>query len=505
MTATMPHVYPTVLHMVAAAAAAVPERRALQCGTETLIYRDYAACIAGFAAELGPDMRGARVAVLMGNSLDAAIAIYAVAAAGAQLVPLNPAYTMHELEPILLDADPVAIVCDAGLEIAVRALARRTGIKRCIAVGPDNRLTAWRGSLLSIQSFPTPESLALLQYTGGTTGRAKGVNLTHAALSTNVAQREALLPSADGERILAVTPLYHSYAMAMGLHLASYCRGTLTTLPRYHPKDALETITRERITLFAGRPTLFVGLPGHADFGATDFSSLKLCFSGASALPVETMRRWEQATGCGICEGYGQTEAGPVLTYNPRHGLRKIGSVGVPLPLTEVEIVDTETGTTALPTGESGEVRARGPQIMTGYRNRPDETAAALRDGWLYTGDIGAFDEDGYLFIRDRKKDMVIVGGFNVYPREIEEVLCKHLDVVEAAVVGVADSYRGEILKAFVVLIPAAKVTADDLLSYLRERLTKYKIPAQIVITATLPKTAVGKLDKVSLRAESAS
>ncbi len=505
MTATMPHVYPTVLHMVAAAAAAVPERRALQCGTETLIYRDYAACIAGFAAELGPDMRGARVAVLMGNSLDAAIAIYAVAAAGAQLVPLNPAYTMHELEPILLDADPVAIVCDAGLEIAVRALARRTGIKRCIAVGPDNRLTAWRGSLLSIQSFPTPESLALLQYTGGTTGRAKGVNLTHAALSTNVAQREALLPSADGERILAVTPLYHSYAMAMGLHLASYCRGTLTTLPRYHPKDALETIARERITLFAGSPTLFVGLMGHADFGATDFSSLKLCFSGASALPVETMRRWEQATGCGICEGYGQTEAGPVLTYNPRNGLRKIGSVGVPLPLTEVEIVDTETGTTALPTGESGEVRARGPQIMTGYRNRPDETAAALRDGWLYTGDIGAFDEDGYLFIRDRKKDMVIVGGFNVYPREIEEVLCKHLDVVEAAVVGVADSYRGEILKAFVVLIPAAKVTADDLLSYLRERLTKYKIPAQIVITATLPKTAVGKLDKVSLRAESAS
>ena len=250
---------------------------------------------------------------------------------------------------------------------------------------------------------------------------------------------------------------------------------------------------------------MVVGLPGHADFGATDFSSLKLCFSGASALPVETMRRWEQATGCGICEGYGQTEAGPVLTYNPRHGLRKIGSVGVPLPLTEVEIVDTETGTTALPTGESGEVRARGPQIMTGYRNRPDETAAALRDGWLYTGDIGAFDEDGYLFIRDRKKDMVIFGGFNVYPREIEEVLCKHLDVVEAAVVGVADSYRGEILKAFVVLIPAAKVTADDLLSYLRERLTKYKIPAQIVITATLPKTAVGKLDKVSLRAESAS
>ena len=194
-----------------------------------------------------------------------------------------------------------------------------------------------------------------------------------------------------------------------------------------------------------------------------------------------------------------------MLTYNPRHGVRKVGSVGVALPLTEVEIVDAENGQTVLPVGESGEVRARGPQIMTGYRNRPEETAVALRDGWLYTGDIGAFDNDGYLFIRDRKKDMVIVGGFNVYPREIEEVLCQHPDIVEAAVVGVTDSYRGEALQAFVVLGPAATVTVEDLLDYLRERLTKYKIPAQIVTTNALAKTSVGKVDKVALRASASS
>ena len=497
--------YPTVVHMLAAATSAAPDREALRYGDETLTYRDYAACVAGFAAELaaaiGPDIARSRIAVLMANSIDTAIAIYAVAATGAQLVPLNPAYTAHELEPILADAEPALIVCDSGLDGMVRELAARTGIGQCIAIGPDKRLTAWRGDSRDIESFPDPARLGLLQYTGGTTGRAKGVNLTHGAVATNVAQRETLLPSEDGERILAVTPLYHSYAMAMGLHLACYCRGTLILLPRYHPKDVLDLIARERVTLFAGSPTLFVGLMSHADFANTDFSSLKLCFSGASALPVETLQRWEQATGCAICEGYGQTEAGPVLTYNPRHGRRKTGSVGLPLPRTEVQIVDADTGRKVLPVGEAGEVRARGPQIMSGYRNRPDETATALRDGWLYTGDIGAFDEDGYLFIRDRKKDMVIVGGFNVYPREIEEVLCQHPDVVEAAVVGVTDTYRGETLHAYVTLRASATATSEGLYSYLKERLTKYKIPARIDTRGAIPKTSVGKIDKVALRA----
>lgn len=500
MSYAIPPAYPTVLHMLASAADAVPDRVALVCGNEELTYRDYLSCVAGFADELGKEVCDGRVALIMANAIDIAIAFYAVGAAGAQVVPLNPAYTAHELRPILQDADPSVIVCDDALADVVAPIAKEIGASRLIHIGSSKRLTTWQDQSVPLRSFPDPQSLSTLQYTGGTTGRSKGVNLSHAAVATNVAQREAMLPSEDGERILVVTPLYHSYAIAMGLYLSAYCRGTLVILPRYRPADVLSAIANHRVTLFAGSPTLFVGLMGHEDFAHTDFSSLKLCFSGASALPVETLRRWEAATGCSICEGYGQSEAGPVVTYNPRHGVKKPGSAGAILPLTEVEIVDTEAGQTRMPLGEPGEVRVRGPQIMSGYRNLPDETATALRDGWLYTGDIGALDDDGYLFIQDRKKDMAIVGGFNVYPREIEEVLCAHPDIVEAAVIGKPDSYRGEILHAYVVVTKNAVSSVDDLFEYTRERLTKYKIPASITIASALPKTNVGKIDKVALR-----
>ena len=504
MTVSMPHAYPTVLHMLAATADAAPDRLALRCGNDELTYREYLACVAGFACELDESVRGGRVALIMANSVDIAIAFYAVGAAGAQVAPLNPAYTAHELRPILEDAAPSVIVYDKNLHDVVTDIAKDIGVSRLVSIDSEYRLTQWRTQTIPLPDFPEPHALSTLQYTGGTTGRSKGVNLTHSAVSTNVAQREALLPSEDGERVLVVTPLYHSYAIAMGLYLTVYCRGTLTALPRYRPDDVLKTIEDHRITLFAGSPTLFVGLMGHERFNQTDFSSLKLCFSGASALPVETLRRWEQATGCSICEGYGQSEAGPVLTYNPRHGVKKPGSAGAPLPLTEIEIVDTETGRTTMPPGEPGEIRVRGPQIMSGYRNLPDETAAALKNGWLYTGDIGALDDDGYLIIQDRKKDMVIVGGFNVYPREIEEVLCAHPAVVEAAVIGVPDNYRGEVLRAYVVARNDATLTEDDLFAYTRERLTKYKVPASITISPTLPKTSVGKIDKVALRTQKA-
>ena len=501
MTPAMPHIFPTVLHMLAAAGDAAPERVALRCGEERLTYREYISCVAGFAEALGGEVRGGRVALIMPNSIDAAVATFAILAAGAQAVPLNPAYTAHELRSILADAEPSAIVCDAALQDLIGSLAAELGIGRTIVVDAGSRLTRWASQRLSLPAFPEAHSLAILQYTGGTTGRSKGVNLTHRAVSTNVAQREALLPSGADENILIVTPTYHSYAIAMGLLLAPYCRGTLSILQRYRPEDALRTIEAHGITLFAGSPTLFVGLMAHEAFATTNFASLRLCFSGSSALPMETMRRWEAATGCTICEGYGQSEAGPVLTFNPRDGIRKQGSVGVPLPLTEVQIVDSETGTRPLGPNEPGEIRARGPQIMSGYRNRPEETAAALRDGWLYTGDIGAIDEDGYLFILDRKKDMAIVGGFNVYPREVEEALCAHPAVAEAAVIGVPDSYRGEVLIGYVVLRQPDASESGALTSYLAERLTRYKIPRDIRICAALPKTTVGKIDKVALKA----
>jgi long-chain acyl-CoA synthetase len=403
-------------------------------------------------------MRGERIATVLGNSIEACVAMFGVLASGAQLVPINPLYTKREVDEIVADADPALVVSETfGLKYG------------------------------KARTLPLPDELALLQYTGGTTGKSKGVNLTHRAIATNVAQREALLPTAmDRERILCAMPLFHSYGMAMGLFLAANCRGTLVILERYRPEEVLRAIQTERITIFPGSPTIFAGLLGHPDFARTDWSSVHTCYSGSAPLPEETLRRWEDAVGAPVYEGYGQTEAGPVLTFNPAKGMRKAGSVGIPVPGTEIRIVD-------------GEVVARGPQIMQGYRNRPEETAAALRDGWLYTGDMGEPDADGYLYIRGRRKDMAIVGGYNVYPREVEEVLASHPAVAEAAVVGGPDDYRGECLHAYVAL--RSPVSTGELLAYCRERLAKYKVPATLEVLEALPKTSVGKLDKLPLKA----
>jgi long-chain acyl-CoA synthetase len=459
----------TVVHMLAAAAAARPQGEALVCGERRLTYREYARAVSGFAAGLG-DRCGERVATRLGNSIEACVAAFGVLASGAQHVPLNPLYTQAELDPILLDASPSLFLT-------------------AVSPGPGDEPLR----------LPEDDSLALLQYTGGTTGRAKGVNLTHRAIATNVAQREALLPTRpDEERIVCVMPLFHSYAMAMGLFLAANCRNTLVILERYRPEVLLETIERERITLFPGSPTLFTSLMAHARFAHTDWSSVHTCYSGSAPLAEETLRRWREAVGAPVYEGYGQTEAGPVLSFNAP-GRVKTGSVGVAVPHTEIEIVDVETGQRVLPTGERGEIRARGPQVMQGYRNRPQESVEALRGGWLYTGDIGELDAEGFLFIRDRKKDMAIVGGYNVYPRELEEVLCAHPAVAEAAAVAGPDAYWGEVLHAYAV--PRASITAEALLAHCRERLAKYKIPATLEIVDALPKTTVGKLDRPALKA----
>jgi len=494
----MPPVPLTVAHMLRDAARLAPDAEALVCGADRLDYAAYWSAASGVADRLrGMGADGERVALLLGNAIPTAIACFGALASGAQLVPLNPLYTIPELRVILADAAPRIVVHEAALGDSIAPLCAELGISHCRSI--EALMDGIGHGAPCELAMPEPAALALLQYTGGTSGRPKGVNLTHGAIATNVAQREALLPTEpDRERVLAVTPLYHSYASAMGLFLAAYCRGALVTLPRARPELVLEAIGRERITLFAGTPTLFTGLLAHPDFAAADLKRLRLCFSGSSALPEEVLRRWEKATGCPICEGFGQTEAGPVLTYNPRHGVRKIGSVGVALPLTEVEIVDIADGARVLPAGERGEIRARGPQIMRGYRNRPDETAEALREGWLYTGDIGEFDADGYLFVRDRKKEMVIVSGFNVYPREVEEVLFTHTAVHEAAVVGRPHPTRGEELVAFVV----ATEGAGDLRGFLAGRLARYKIPSDIRLVDVLPKTAVGKIDKQALKRE---
>jgi long-chain acyl-CoA synthetase len=502
------NVWPSVVHMLDDAARRRPAAIALACDDEVLTYREYAACVAGLALELNRlgVGAGARVVLVMGNSNDIAIATFGVQAAGAQVVPLNPGYTAAELAPMLDDAAPDAIVFDAGVGAILLPLIARMAPARRIAIGGGpggRRLSAWRGdgALADRLPLPAPDSLSTLQYTGGTTGRSKGVDLTHHAVAVNVSQREALVPTEpDRERVLAITPLFHVYAVAMGLYLAAYCRGMLVILPRYKPQAVLEAIARHRITLLGASPTILTGLMACAEFAGADLASLKLCVSGSSALPEATLRRWHAATGCTTVEGYGQSEAGPVLSYNPRHGLQKIGTVGVAVPGTRIEIVDVESGLEVLGVGRKGEIRAHGPQVMRGYRGLPEETALALRDGWLYTGDIGELDEDGYLTIRDRKKEMVIVGGYNVYPREVEEALHAHPGVREAGVVGVPDAYRGEALVATVTLAAGAVLDEAALLAWLSGRLVRYKLPRSVRFVDALPKTGVGKVDKNRLR-----
>jgi long-chain acyl-CoA synthetase len=491
--------------MLADAAARVPDQLALVCEDAELTYGQYLRCVAGLAHELvAAGAHGQRVAILMGNSNETAIAIFAAYASGAQVVPLNPAYTASELGPMLADAAPRIVIADADLDAFVAKLIDRQATS-VIAVERGSALSRWgHQKKRTLPPLPAPDDLATLQYTGGTTGRAKGVNLTHRATAVNISQREAMLSTrAEQERVLAVTPLFHVYAISMCLHLAAYARSTLVILPQYRPEFALAALARHRVTLLAGSPTIFHGLLAHPGFGDADFSSLVLCSSGASPLPAATLARWEAATGCPICEGYGQTEAGPVISFNPRQGMRKPGSVGLPLPATEVEIVDVQTGNRRLPAGEAGEIRVRGPQLMQGYRDRPAETAEALRDGWLHTGDIGVLDADGYLAIRDRKKDMVIVSGFNVYPREVEDVLYRHPSVAEAVVIGEPDAHKGERLCALVVSRAGVDPGASDLAAWCAQHLIRHKIPSEFRFVSELPTTAVGKIDRKRLKVPS--
>lgn len=494
----MPPVHPTVVHMLADAARCHPRGEALVCGEERLSYAEYRDAVGAFAAEFA-GLSGQRVALLLGNSIDLVVATLAVQAAGAVVVPLNPMTTAHELEPILADAAPAMLIHGADAAGWVLQLVARQGIGRTLAVGAGaRRLASGHGAL---PPLPDPDTLSTLQYTGGTTGRAKGVELTHRAVAVNVSQREGLLPTRpDCERVLTITPLFHVYATAMCLYLAAYCRGCLVILPRYHPRLVLDAIAQERITLFSGSPTIFSGLLGFDGFTGTDFSSLRVCFSGASALSPELLRRWEAATGAPVCEGFGQTETGPVLAFNPLEGPRRPGSVGIAVPGTSLRIVDAVAGTTILGVGEIGEVCASGPALMRGYRNLPEQTAETLRNGWLHTGDIGWLDADGYLTICDRKKDMAIVSGFNVYPREIEDALFLHNAVAEAAVIGVSDAHRGEVLHAAVVFRTGQVASDDELRVHLVGLLAAYKLPSRFVVLDMLPKTAIGKIDKQVLR-----
>lgn len=500
---SLPHTHPTVVHMLADAAERWPDREALVCSTDRLTYKEYFAAVSGFASELRElGASGERVALLMGNSVDICIAMFAAHAAGAQAVPLNPLYTASELQPILADAQVHVLLHDDQTCRTVADAIRNLDLPCIIQLGPaaGRRPADATGGGLP-EPLPRPEGLATLQYTGGTTGVSKGVNLSHRNIAMNISQREALLPTAThGERILCILPLFHIYGVAMCLHNAVYAGATLVILPRYTPDATFALLADEHISILAGSPTVFIGLMSDAQFTAKNFPDLSFSYSGSAPLPAALLQKWEDATGAPVLEGYGQSESGPVISFNPLDGIHKAGSVGLVLPDTQLEIVDAVDGTSVLDSGQPGEIRIRGPQVMLGYRNRADETAQALRDGWLYTGDIGELDEDGYLYIRDRKKDMILVSGYNVYPREIEEVLHRHRGVLEAAIISIQDEYRGETVCAYIVQAPGHPVDAARLNEYCRKYLAPYKVPRSYEFVDALPKTSVGKVDKLALR-----
>ncbi len=505
---TLPHIHPTVVHMLAAAAERWPDREALVCGSDRLSYKQYFVAVTEFAAELRElGAAGERVALLMGNSVDICIAMFAIHTAGAQAVPLNPLYTASELQPILADTQAHVLLHDSQTRQTVADATSSLAIEHIIQLGPSNgRWLADATNKALTGPLPLPEELATLQYTGGTTGVSKGVNLSHRNIAVNISQREALLPTAkhpnakQGERILCILPLFHIYGVAMCLHNAVYAGATLVILPRYTPDATFTLLADEHISILAGSPTVFIGLMSDPQFSKRTFPDLSLSYSGSAPLPAALLQKWEDATSAPVLEGYGQSESGPVISFNPLNGIHKAGSVGLVLPETELEIVDAADGSTVLTTGQPGEIRIRGPQVMSGYRNRRQESTQALHDGWLYTGDIGELDEDGYLYIRDRKKDMVLVSGYNVYPREIEEVLHRHPGVLEAAVIGLKDEYRGEIVCAFIARSPGHTVDADQLNAYCRQNLAPYKVPRSYQFLDSLPKTGVGKIDKLALR-----
>src|SRR5262245_39205788 len=496
--------YPTILHALARAAELNPAAPAFMCQGRVLNYGEYSRAVAALASIFAERrVAGERIAFLMTNSLEAAVGMLAGMAACAQVSPLNPAYTERELEPLLRDVEPRVLVCDAASSARGQEFGRRLGVAHVITLGPggitvDELLAAPARAL----ALPGADDLSALFFTGGTTGLPKGAVHTHSSLMAFCYGIVALWPlPLDRERILNVAPLFHVWGFDFTVVLPIYVRALMDLLPAYKPAIVLQEFQQRKITTFAGGPAaLYLGLRANENFAKTDFSSLKICLSGGAPCPEELLRSWEAATGCVILEGWGMSEGAPINS-NPLNGVRKIGSVGVVPPNTEVEIVDLETGERVMPTGERGEIRVRGPQFTKGYRNRPEENRQAIRNGWLYTGDIGYYDADGYLFLVDRKKEMIIVGGYNVYPREIDEILFKHPAILEAATVGIPDSFSGEVAKAFVVLRPGAKLTADELQDYCRGLLVKYKVPKQIAFVDALPRSGVGKINKLALKA----
>lgn len=518
-----------------------PRKNAIHFMGKNITYKelyDYVQRVAKYMYDLGIK-KGDRVAIMLPNCPQSVICFYAVLQIGAVVVQTNPLYTERELEYQLKDSGAKAIISLDILYPRISKVYKRTSLKHVIVTAikdflpfPINLIYPYIQKkqtgikiqlkeddylhlLSNILAHTEPSfneeveidldnDLALLQYTGGTTGQPKGVMLTHKNLIANSTACAAWLFKAipGEERVLGILPLFHVYGLTTVLILSIMQGNEMILIPRLDVKMLLKTIHKKKPTLFPGAPTIYIALLNHPDLKKYNLSSIKACISGAAPLPVEVQEKFEEVTGGKLVEGYGLTESSPVTHANFIWGQKRVkGSIGVPWPDTDAKIVDPETGED-LPPGEIGEIVVKGPQVMKGYWNREEETAETLKDGWLYTGDLGYMDEEGFFYVVDRKKDVIIAGGYNIYPREIEEIFYEHPAIQELTVVGVPDPYRGETVKAYIVLKPGANVTEEELDEYARKHLAAYKVPRIYEFRKELPKSTIGKVLRRTLLEE---
>ena len=512
-----------------------PDRPAMEFSGRRWTYAELGALVSRAARGLqnrgaGP---GVKVGLCLPNTPYSVIFYYAALKAGATVVNFNPLYVERELRAQIADSgttvmvvpdvpmvyDKVRAVCGPLSSVVVcpiasvlppaKALAYRLLKRGLIARTARDEKTVPYALVVADPAPPAPaeiepSSVAVLQYTGGTTGVPKGAMLTHANLFANAHQVNAHMPSLrpGQERMLVVLPLFHVFAMTSIMNAGIAAGAELLLQPRFEIEALMKVIERERPTLFHAVPTIYGAINAVCDAAKRDVSSLRVCISGGAPLPGEVRARFEAHTGCKLVEGYGLSEASPVISCNPPDGLVKDGTVGTAMAGTSIEIRDPVDPSRLLPPGERGEVCVRGPQVMAGYWNRPAETAAAFADGSLRTGDIGVLDADGYLSIVDRIKDVILCGGYNVYPRVLEEALYAHPAIADAIVIGVTDSYRGQAPKAFVTLRAGFETTPEELRAHMAGYVSKIELPRAIEIRESLPRTPVGKLSKKELVAE---
>ncbi|UOR11985.1 AMP-binding protein [Halobacillus amylolyticus] len=484
---------------------------------------------ASYLQKLGIE-KGDRVSVMLPNCPQSVIAYYGILMAGGIVVQTNPLYMERELDYQLKDSGAKMIVCLDVLYPKVANVKPNTSLEHVIVTGikdylpfPKNKLYPfiqrrqyqllvkpeqshdthlWKNILKNSSGQVSPvdidpvEDLALLQYTGGTTGYPKGVMLSHYNLVANTQMSMAwMYKSQKGQEVvLAILPFFHVYGMTSVMNLSVMMGSKMILMPKFEPEDVLKAIEKQKPSLFPGAPTIYIALLNHPDLKKYDLSSIEACISGSAPLPVEVQENFEKITGGKLVEGYGLTETSPVTHSNFIWGNRVNGSIGVPWPDTDAKIYNMETDE-EVELGEIGEIVVKGPQVMRGYWNRKEDTDQVLStEGWFRTGDMGYMNETGYFYVVDRKKDMILAGGFNIYPREVEEVLYEHEAVQEAVIIGVPDAYRGETVKAFIVKKQNMDVTEEDLNKFCRDNMAAFKVPRIYEFREELPKTAVGKI-----------